>query len=364
VTCVDTRERKILWGFDTQSEIVVAAPAISGERVFFGTTSGNDATFYCVDAATGEEIWRLFEPGGGFSRSAVVEDDVVFCYTVNTLYALRAPDGDVVWTHQGTWPFYSSPTLDGEGRLFITTNPDERKPWALRTADGSVLWSFQMSGYAAGAITVEDGRVYAGTLSGPREVYCLDAKSGKLIWRSDVPNSGVWGVTLGQPEYGRAYSITDAGQYLFALEKEAGDEIWRFAIPESLTGPAIVDGSETIYFGTTRGDVNVYAVNPDGTELWSYAMPRGTFGSPILGPDGTLYVVSKDKYVYAFKDPAKCPADIDGSGNVDFADVLSILSAWGPYNPCPPFVPEDVDDDCEVGFTDLLIVLSAWGPCR
>ncbi len=58
-----------------------------------------------------------------------------------------------------------------------------------------------------------------------------------------------------------------------------------------------------------------------------------------------------------------CPADVDLSGAVDFADLLAVLSAWGPYEPCPPFIPEDVDDDCEVGFDDLLIALAAWGPC-
>lgn len=40
------------------------------------------------------------------------------------------------------------------------------------------------------------------------------------------------------------------------------------------------------------------------------------------------------------------------------------LVAWGPYEPCPPFIPEDIDQDCEVGFSDLLAVLAAWGPCK
>ena len=58
-----------------------------------------------------------------------------------------------------------------------------------------------------------------------------------------------------------------------------------------------------------------------------------------------------------------CPADFDGSGDVGFADLLAVLAAWGPYEPCPPFVAEDLDQDCMVGFSDLLAVLAAWGPC-
>jgi len=57
------------------------------------------------------------------------------------------------------------------------------------------------------------------------------------------------------------------------------------------------------------------------------------------------------------------PGDVDGDGTVGFADLLAVLAAWGPYEPCPPFIPEDIDQDCAVGFSDLLIVLAAWGAC-
>ena len=56
-----------------------------------------------------------------------------------------------------------------------------------------------------------------------------------------------------------------------------------------------------------------------------------------------------------------CDGDVDGSGEVDFDDVLMILSAWGP---CDKDCPEDLNDDQEVGFDDLLIALAGWGPCE
>lgn len=57
-------------------------------------------------------------------------------------------------------------------------------------------------------------------------------------------------------------------------------------------------------------------------------------------------------------EPPPCPADLDGSGAVDFGDILAILSAWG--NICGP---EDLDGSGTVAFGDLLVVLGAWGPC-
>ena len=55
-----------------------------------------------------------------------------------------------------------------------------------------------------------------------------------------------------------------------------------------------------------------------------------------------------------------CPIDIDGSGAVDFNDLLLVLSNWGD---CGPPCPEDLDGSGIVDFTDLLTVLAAFGPC-
>jgi probable HAF family extracellular repeat protein len=54
-----------------------------------------------------------------------------------------------------------------------------------------------------------------------------------------------------------------------------------------------------------------------------------------------------------------CPADIDGSGDVDIPDLLALLAAWGPCPGCP----EDIDGDGVVDIVDLLELLGSWGPC-
>ncbi len=59
-------------------------------------------------------------------------------------------------------------------------------------------------------------------------------------------------------------------------------------------------------------------------------------------------------------DCTACPPDLDGSGAIDFGDILSVLSAWGACgDPCP----EDLDGSAAVDFDDLLTVLGAFGPC-
>jgi hypothetical protein len=51
-----------------------------------------------------------------------------------------------------------------------------------------------------------------------------------------------------------------------------------------------------------------------------------------------------------------CPADFDDDGDVDTADLLFLLGAWG--------TPDgDVDGDGDTDTADLLALLAAWGEC-
>ena len=62
-----------------------------------------------------------------------------------------------------------------------------------------------------------------------------------------------------------------------------------------------------------------------------------------------------DMGAYEFQ-PPECPADFDDDGDVDTADLLYLLGAWG--------TPDgDVDSDGDTDTSDLLALLGAWGDC-
>lgn len=56
---------------------------------------------------------------------------------------------------------------------------------------------------------------------------------------------------------------------------------------------------------------------------------------------------------------AGIPGDLDGDRIVGFADLLILLSNWGPCRTCDVCL-SDIDGDCSVGFSDLLLLLSHW----
>jgi len=62
-----------------------------------------------------------------------------------------------------------------------------------------------------------------------------------------------------------------------------------------------------------------------------------------------------DMGAYEFQG-SECPADFDGDGDVDTADLLHLLGAWGTPG-------GDVDFDGDTDTADLLALLAAWGQC-
>ncbi|MDC0143594.1 PQQ-binding-like beta-propeller repeat protein, partial [Verrucomicrobia bacterium] len=56
-------------------------------------------------------------------------------------------------------------------------------------------------------------------------------------------------------------------------------------------------------------DSKLYAINGKmGSKLWEFETGGGVFSSPTIGSDGTVYVGSADKKLYAFKTDSKGPA--------------------------------------------------------
>ncbi|MBI4713426.1 MAG: PQQ-binding-like beta-propeller repeat protein [Planctomycetes bacterium] len=64
-----------------------------------------------------------------------------------------------------------------------------------------------------------------------------------------------------------------------------------------LFSSAAIGSDGTIYVGSR--DKKLYAINPDGTLKWSYSTGDEIYSSPAISSDGTIYVGSRDKNLYA-----------------------------------------------------------------
>jgi hypothetical protein len=98
----------------------------------------------------------------------------------------------------------------------------------------------------------------------------------------------------------------------------------------------------------TQGQAHQYALREMYTHnLWYYTKYEVFEWGALFGnPDLALGI------------PQNCPGNFDGDDDVDTADLLILLSAWGTAGP-----EGDVDEDGDVDTEDLLALLAAWGDC-
>lgn len=102
--------------------------------------------------------------------------------------------------------------------------------------------------------------------------------------------------------------------------------------------------------------------------MLSAAPFSGTFSSvPVTFIPGKVYhwsvETSATEVGYQLNvtvdDVVPCPADLNGDGLVDAADLAILLGSWGGCRGCLA----DLDASSAVDAADLAILLGAWGPC-
>jgi len=134
-------------------------PVVSGGRVLLASSA--DDSLYCLDLATGQQLWR--ETTGGPIRYApsVADDKVYIASDDGFAYCYELQQGKMVWRRQLA---ASNRVIPGNGRLI--------SPWPARTG-----------------VAVEQGVAYTTAGLYPSQgvfVYALDAKTGSVIWRSQI----------------------------------------------------------------------------------------------------------------------------------------------------------------------------------
>ena len=117
---------------------------------------------------------------------------------------------------------------------------------------------------------------------------------------------------------------------------------------EPAGGWAWSSGEPLDYTNWNSGEPNDNPVGEDFAEMYG----SGRWNDTV--PSGQARAV-----IIEYGDPAQpCPADVNGDGVVDGADLTQLLGAWGTDD-----ARYDLDGSGQVDGGDLTILLGAWGLC-
>jgi outer membrane protein assembly factor BamB len=198
----------------------------------------------------------------------------------------------------------------GDGTIYFGDGYSGGHFYAVNSG-GTLKWSLDPGGseFRGAPAIGPDGTVYAGTwqyFSGPAAaVYAIvdEGTRGRVEWefapaggaftQSHSPAIGADGTV-----YVGLFIHREGNVVLYALDPEAGEEVWHYTMGASTTTNSglVVAADGTIYAKSTDG--LVYAILPDGTDKWAPfdTGAGGWYEATALGAEDLLYVGANGRF--------------------------------------------------------------------
>ena len=296
---LDVNTGKLVWAYQGPGPLFFPGNPIIADGKIYATTGQQSATypntgvhskseFACLDAYTGQVIWKLPIEAYPPRESTAIAYGNLYLIPAYIQYAQMDTYTtlDQVWAigTRGTrsWPMFRHDAAN--------TGAGQSGPTNL-----TLRWNFTTSGAVVSSPVAADGRVYFG--SQDKNVYCVDAWSGSLIWKFNTSDRILSSLAVVN---GKVYVGPDDG-YIYCLDAYNGSLIWsRYAggdIQANYNTNVILHSSpivvgDRVYVGAL--DNNTYCLDANnGNIIWNYPTKGLITSSPAVS-NGVVYVKSQE----------------------------------------------------------------------
>lgn len=308
------------WAFDPTQEIgPVATPIVRDGKVY---TQGRVGHLFCLDARTGDVLWRRqldkdyqvkFAPG---APSPLIDGDLLILFIGGKpgacLVALHKDTGKEVWRALDDSLTFSSPIVifsGGKKQLIVWT---QESVTSLDPATGRTYWRQRLltgSDYAVSTPVFHNGRLLIGGLMFQLDP---DKPAAKVLWPdSKAPSRRVLSHTSTALLLGdHVYSAKSSGE-LICLDAATGKKVWESAKVTDLKNGAsihLTPNGNSVLLYTDRGELIRARLTPQGyQEISRVAILQPTFpfgGRKVVWPspayaNGHIFVRSGKELICA-----------------------------------------------------------------
>lgn len=301
---LDAASGREQWSHSQQ--MLSGSPTIVNGIVYLQSDDGN---VYALDARSGHQFWSA-QVGTGFSiNPPVVANNMVYitsgnqAQTASIVVALDAASGRQEWVAAGATTVIAQITA-ANGLVYLAADNTDKQVWALDAFSGRTIWSAQLTSpphipfftslqVVNGLAYIDDGGI--GDPSPPGTLYALNARTGQRLWTTSTVTAEP---TIAN---GAVYVYTGNGS-LSALDARSGRKRWShpatpFNDQAIYSEPEPVVDNGMVYIRTTQSNRDtLYALNAaSGRVQWSYqlnsffasplpAVARGIVYAPLYGP--------------------------------------------------------------------------------
>jgi len=287
--------------------------------------------------ANPELLWQFKVKDGGFESTAAIVDGVVYIADLDgVVYALRLADGSKLWSRKVAFSFNASPSVR-DGRIYI--GDIDGRFYCLDAKTGKSLWNlppasddppvplkpaaegesseptaaankdnndqaaegpaktvpyFETGAEINSAATFYKDNVLVG--SQDAVLYCLGAKTGKLVWKHEIEDQ----IRCTPTVAGDRTFVAGCDSRLHIIDLKTGKEVGSVDI-EAPTGVTPAVRGDMVYFGTEGGAF--FAIDWKKPRIvWRYRDTRNqqAYRSSPAVTDKLVVVGSRSKHVRAF----------------------------------------------------------------
>ena len=297
--CLDAATGAEIWRFENIGDPIDDGMHVEDGRAYLASDS-----IWCLDALTGDRIWA-FGTGGssGFNGPPTVyEDRVLVCdWSYDIVYALDLETGTEIWNTDTLTMCASTPTA-WNGLVFVPSTSGHLR--AFSTENGETAWVTDGFGtFWDSSPTIVDGEIYIGSWNG--SLCRIDAANGDVIDTFSWPPLERIESTPAIHDDLVYFGLDD---FFYCVDRFTGAPQWEFDIGNDYlhASAGVADG--LVFWGDHDGSpkdsiVLIHAVDIEtGTEVWNYEITgawKGVLSSPAI-TDGVMYIGAGDGNLYAF----------------------------------------------------------------
>jgi outer membrane protein assembly factor BamB len=314
---VNPADGSILWEFLSDNEFR-SAPVIGTDgTIYTGNVNGN---FYALNP-DGTKKWHFATGADAILSSAIVDSngETYFADSNGIIYSLNTT-GELNWFyHTGGTAIYGSPLMNNDGKLYFSANDKiyifntnstglAISPWPI--PGGNIKRSGQEAFYLSvlpTEITVISGESYDlnnvtitinygdGTFSALESI-TWKVESGPVSINSNTLSAAILDAFSDTALISAVHTVNGITKSV-KLTVQLTRLKWAFTTGGYIESAPAIASDGTIYLGSH--DKKVYAVNTGGTKKWELTVSGYIYGSPVIGANGNLYIGDSDGKVYA-----------------------------------------------------------------
>jgi outer membrane protein assembly factor BamB len=295
IRALDKKTGQVRWSYDIRKDGEQTEfhgdPLVTEKLIIIGT-DGKMGHLYAFEPLTGAVRWKYRVEWRGLASDIVRSGDNIYAVTLgDELVCLDLESGAPKWTFRSSAPpklffWTSSPAVAGDRVYFGGL---DGIAYAVDARSGKLIWKSDLGARISTSIASQGGDIYVGTAN--RHLYRLDADSGKVLADFAVEGEPRWRLIVARD----SLLVFLGPKTLASLDLSLKEIRWSAKASQDWMSSRPYVWRDTVLAGDGSELVALRA--NDGARAWSHQLTETIRGIGIS--DDTLYVGTRKGPVLA-----------------------------------------------------------------